>query len=216
VELAESERAAAFGGSLQLGTPGEHNADNALAAALASLAAGLPAAAVVRGLAQFGGVEGRFQVLSESPLCIIDFAHTPDALERALRSARGLLGARPSAGRLAVVFGCGGERDQAKRPAMGAVADQLADAVWLTTDNARSEEPAAIARAVRGGAAGQARWHEVPERATAIAQAIAQARPQDAVLVAGRGHERVQHLAAGPVASRDLELVRAALVARRA
>jgi UDP-N-acetylmuramoyl-L-alanyl-D-glutamate--2,6-diaminopimelate ligase len=118
----------------------------------------------------------------------VDYAHTPDALEALLAAARGVSGE----GRLLVVFGCGGDRDATKRPAMGEVAARLADVVVVTSDNPRSEDPAAIAAAVRQGAAGPASVTTELDRRAAIATALAEAGPGDVVVVAGKGHETTQ------------------------
>ncbi|MDD9946502.1 MAG: UDP-N-acetylmuramyl-tripeptide synthetase [Myxococcales bacterium] len=209
VSLAPSPLADALQGELTLAIAGDFNADNALAAAVAAHAAGLDPRAIAAGLRTFEGVPGRFEVLCRSPMCVVDFAHSPDALARSLAAARNLVAARD--GRVACVFGCGGERDVHKRPHMGRVADRLADAVWITTDNPRSEAPAAIAAMVLAGIGGQplgqASWSDVPDRAQAIRDAVAWARPQDAVVVAGRGHEAFQQLESGPRPLSDRQLV---------
>ncbi len=209
IALAPSPLAAALQGALQLRVLGEFQADNALAAALATALAGYGAAAIKRGLLDFAGVPGRFEVCCTEPLVLVDFAHTPDALQRVLESARCL--AQRRGGRLGCVFGCGGERDAEKRPRMGALADRLADVVWLTTDNPRGEQPEQIASMVRAGAAGRAVWHEQPERAAAIGAAVGWAQPADALVIAGRGHETQQQLASGPIPFSDRAVVREAL-----
>jgi len=208
VLLAPSPLADALGGALELGVPGAFQVDNGLAAALAAHVAGFPPAAITRGLSSFAGVPGRFEIVSRRPLAIVDFAHTPDALARVLQSAGEL--ARRRGGRLGCVFGCGGERDADKRPQMGAVADRLADVVWLTTDNPRRESPEDIARMVRSGATGMARWRELPPRAEAIADAAGWAADVDVVVIAGRGHETHQELAGGPTPLSDREVARLA------
>lgn len=178
-------------GAIRLRVLGDVHVDNALAAALAADAAGYAAGAIRAGLERFGGVPGRLEPVARSPLVLIDFAHTPEALRGALRSAAGLAG---PGGRVRCVFGCGGDRDAGKRASMGAVADAIADHVILTTDNPRSEDPAAIAEAVARGARGRARWERVPDRADAIRRALAAAAPPDVVVVAGKGHERHQEI----------------------
>jgi UDP-N-acetylmuramoyl-L-alanyl-D-glutamate--2,6-diaminopimelate ligase len=212
IELVPSPLAEALGGGLQLRVLGAFQIDNALAAALAAAAAGYGAAAIRRGLAEFGGVPGRFEVCSREPLVLVDFAHTPDALSRVLDSARALV---KYGGRLACVFGCGGERDTEKRPRMGELADRLADVVWLTTDNPRGDDPAQVAAMVRAGIRGRAIWHDQPDRCAAIRAAVAWAGPHDVVVVAGRGHETLQQLASGPIPLLDADAVREALQRRR-
>jgi UDP-N-acetylmuramoyl-L-alanyl-D-glutamate--2,6-diaminopimelate ligase len=213
IALADSPLASQLGGALQLRVLGAFQVDNALAAAVAAAAAGYDANAIQRGLAEFEGVPGRCEVCSREPLVLVDFAHTPDALGRVLQSARGLVG---PGGRLACVFGCGGERDSAKRPRMGELADRLADQVWLTTDNPRGEQPEPIAAMVRAGASERATWHELPERRAAIAAALDWAGPHDVVIIAGRGPETHQQLAGGPVPFLDSAVVQEVLQSRRA
>lgn len=205
IDLADSPFAMELSGSLQLQVPGAFQADNALAAAVAARAAGYDAETIRRGLAAFIGVPGRFEVCSRDPLALVDFAHTPDALLRVLQAARALV---RSGGRLGCVFGCGGERDAEKRARMGELADHLADVVWLTSDNPRSEEPAKIAAMVRAGARGRAVWHDVPDRRAAIGAALDWAGTTDVVVIAGRGAETHQQLAGGCVPFSDSEVVR--------
>ena len=117
---------------------------------------------------------------------VVDYAHTPDALARALAAIR-----EHATGGVLLVFGCGGDRDRAKRPLMGRVAVEEADRVWVTNDNPRGEDPAAIARAIEAGMGGAP--HEVElDRRRAIARALEAARPGDVVLIAGKGHETTQ------------------------
>jgi UDP-N-acetylmuramoyl-L-alanyl-D-glutamate--2,6-diaminopimelate ligase len=209
IDLAASPLATELGGVLQLRALGAFQADNALAAAVATAAAGYNAAAIRQGLADFSGVPGRFEVCGREPLVLVDFAHTPDALFRVLESARALAVRR--AGRLGCVFGCGGERDTEKRPRMGELADRLANVVWLTTDNPRGELPTEIAAMVRAGAIGRAIWHDVPDRREAIGAAVDWAGPCDVVVIAGRGPETHQQLADGLVPCLDSDVVREAL-----
>jgi UDP-N-acetylmuramoyl-L-alanyl-D-glutamate--2,6-diaminopimelate ligase len=169
---------------------GAFNVRNALAAATAALELGLDEAAVVEGLAAAPPVPGRFEAVPlEAPFsAIVDYAHTPDALEALLGAARSVA----PGGRLLVVFGCGGDRDRLKRPAMGEVAARLADVVVVTSDNPRSEDAAAIAAAVVEGAAGPGSVTTELDRRDAIATALAEAGPGDVVVVAGKGHETTQ------------------------
>jgi UDP-N-acetylmuramoyl-L-alanyl-D-glutamate--2,6-diaminopimelate ligase len=208
VTLAPSERGAALGGRLLLRLRGHVHAKNALAAALACEALGLPPEAVRRGLEEFPGVRGRFEVVSRSPFVVVDYAHTPDALDGTLRSAREIA----EDARVILVFGCGGERDRGKRPMMGALAHALADVVVSTSDNPRREDPRSIAREVRAGAQGEgARWLEELDRRAAIAVALAEARDGDVIVVAGKGHETTQTIGVETHELDDAEVVRALL-----
>jgi UDP-N-acetylmuramoyl-L-alanyl-D-glutamate--2,6-diaminopimelate ligase len=137
-------------------------------------------------------VPGRFQPVEEGQefAVLVDYAHTPDSLENVLRAARQL-----ASGRLHVVFGCGGDRDRAKRPLMGEIATRLADRVIVTSDNPRSEDPEAIIAEVLAGA-GAGVEHNV-DRREAIEHAIAGARSGDVVVIAGKGHEQGQEFEAG-------------------
>lgn len=209
VELEPSPLADALGGSLETPLVGAPFGENALAAACAGAALGLDPAAIARGLASMTPVAGRFEIVIERPLVIVDFAHTPDALGHALRTARALVAGE--GGRVACVFGCGGGRDAEKRPIMGRVAAELADLIVLTTDNPRHEDPVAIADAVESGAqGGPADLRRELDRAAAIEQALAWAKPGDAVVIAGKGHERQQELSEGALPFDDGEVARRA------
>ena len=172
---------------------GRFNVANALGVLGCLLASGMEIDAALEQLAALPDVAGRMQALGggSRPLVVIDYAHTPDALEKALNTLRPVADA--GRGRLVAVFGAGGDRDAAKRPLMGEIASRLADLVVLTSDNPRSEDPGVIIEAIRGGVRGV---HEVqPDRSIAIAGAIRAARPGDVVLVAGKGHEAYQEVA---------------------
>ena len=166
---------------------GRFNVENALAAAASSGLAGIPLDAIVAGLGTLPGVPGRLEVVTSGrPFAVIvDYAHTPDALDNVLRAVRPL-----ATGRVTCVFGCGGDRDRGKRPEMARVACALADRVVLTTDNPRSEDPLAIIAEIRAGA--DARVEVEPDRRAAIERAIADAEAGDVVLIAGKGHEQGQ------------------------
>jgi UDP-N-acetylmuramyl-tripeptide synthetase len=169
---------------------GRHNAMNVAGACAASLALGVPPETVQRAIEAFPQVPGRLERIPNDAgvHAVVDFAHTADALRLVLLTLRDLV-----RGQVIVVFGCGGDRDQSKRPAMGRVASLLADHVVLTSDNPRSEDPAAIIEQIRGGLApGFARYQVVVDREQAIRAALAMARLEDAVLVAGKGHETQQ------------------------
>ena len=181
------------GQRLRIPLPGTFNVANALAAATAAARLGVDVATVARGLAAAGPVPGRFEVVSPgAPVgVVVDYAHTPDGLEQVLRAVRPLA----AGARVTVVFGCGGDRDRSKRPVMGAIAARLADAVVVTSDNPRSEDPLAIIAEVAAGAEGVAGGAPVvttPDRRTAIADALRASRPGDVVVVAGKGHEATQ------------------------
>jgi UDP-N-acetylmuramoyl-L-alanyl-D-glutamate--2,6-diaminopimelate ligase len=210
ITLAPSPLADALGGALSLSIIGSVHAENALAAAVAAHAAGYSPDAIRRGLAHFAGVPGRFEVVSERPLVVVDFAHTPDALEAALRLARSLI--TDVGGSVTCVFGCGGDRDPGKRAPMGEVAGRLADFVVLTTDNPRGEDPVAIAEMVAAGLRGSsAKLERILERAEAIETAIRRATPADVVVIAGKGHERTQVMGERVVPFDDRLVARAAL-----
>jgi UDP-N-acetylmuramoyl-L-alanyl-D-glutamate--2,6-diaminopimelate ligase len=181
-------------GPLEIDTrlPGLFNVQNALAAIAAARALGVEPEAIRRGLAGADRVPGRFEPVDEGQdfTVLVDYAHTPEALENVLRAAREL-----TTGRLHVVFGAGGDRDRAKRPLMGRAASQLADRVIVTSDNPRSEDPEAIVDEVLGGTSGDAE-REV-DRRRAIARAVESARRGDVVVIAGKGHEQGQEFEGG-------------------
>jgi len=177
------------GRRFELQLSGRFNVYNALAAIAVARLMGVADELSAEGLASLDRVPGRMERLRGGGLdVVVDYAHTPDALENALRSLR-----ETTAGALAVVFGCGGDRDRGKRPEMGAVAAHLADRIYLTSDNPRGETPRAIVDEIRAGI-GTSGDNVVEEldRRRAIELAIAQARPGDVVLVAGKGHETYQ------------------------
>jgi UDP-N-acetylmuramoyl-L-alanyl-D-glutamate--2,6-diaminopimelate ligase len=177
---------------VELPLVGAFNLANALAAAATALVAGMPLGAVAAGLGDPVVVPGRFErVDAGQPFAVlVDYAHTPDALGRVLAAARPLTGA---GGRLWCVFGCGGDRDPAKRPLMGSAVAAGADVAVLTNDNPRSEDPQAIADAVLAGLThGPASASVELDRRAAIARALAGAQPGDVVIIAGKGHETGQ------------------------
>ena len=180
------------GHEVTMGIGGDFNVMNALAAATACSMLGLSDDAIVRGLASASAVPGRFEPIDAGQpfSVIVDYAHTPDGLAEALRSARAAAGRC----RLIAVFGCGGDRDRDKRPEMGSVAAQFADVVVITSDNPRSEDPLEIIGAVRGGVPADYSGLVVtdPDRRDAIAAAFALAEAGDVVVIAGKGHEQTQ------------------------
>jgi UDP-N-acetylmuramoyl-L-alanyl-D-glutamate--2,6-diaminopimelate ligase len=199
-----------------VGLPGPFNVDNALAALVALVVAGVPAEAAAAGVAGMAGVPGRMERIEAGQpyLAVVDYAHTPDAVETLLAALREV-----TKGRLAVVVGCGGDRDRDKRPLMGAAAARQADLAVLTNDNPRSEDPLAILAAMRAGAdtvpAGQRAEVVVePDRAAAIGLAVARAGAGDTVVVAGKGHEQGQEAGGVVRPFDDRRVLRAAIEAR--
>lgn len=189
ITLAPSEFAERLGPTLRVRMVGEVFAENALAAALACDAAGVPADAIVRGLAECTAVPGRFEVLHADPVVAVDYAHSPDALVRTCESAR-----RLASGRVIVVFGAGGSSTPGKREPMGEAVGARADLAIVTNDNPRDEPPQQIADALVRGAerAGRAQVRVELDRARAIELAITSARSGDVVVIAGKGHEQGQ------------------------
>jgi UDP-N-acetylmuramoyl-L-alanyl-D-glutamate--2,6-diaminopimelate ligase len=182
---------------------GRFNVENVLGAIAAGRLLDVPDDAIVRGIEHVGGVPGRFEAVDEGqPFAVlVDYAHTPEALENVLAEAR-----RLASGRLVCVFGCGGDRDRAKRPLMGRVVAHLADRAIVTSDNPRSEEPLAIIEKIRAGMAGD---EEVePDRAAAIARAVEEAEEGDVVVIAGKGHEQGQELRDRTIPFDDREVAR--------
>lgn len=208
---------------------GRPNAYNILAAVATAAALDLPAQAIERGLTALEAVPGRFQVVSsdlDDVQVVVDYAHTDDALRNLLETARPM-----TSGQVISVFGCGGDRDRAKRPLMGAVAARLSDRVVLTSDNPRSEDPQAIVDEIKRGfvvpdrpatRGGQpvptpktVAWTSILDRAQAIATAVSEAAPGDLVLIAGKGHEKSLVVGDRSVPFDDVEVARTALRVRR-
>ncbi|HZP37913.1 MAG TPA: UDP-N-acetylmuramoyl-L-alanyl-D-glutamate--2,6-diaminopimelate ligase [Methylomirabilota bacterium] len=196
---------------------GEHNVMNLLGAVGVGLVLGMEPARIGRILSGVATVPGRFErVEAGQPfLVVVDYAHTPDALENVLTTARKLL--RPGA-RLGVVFGCGGDRDRGKRPIMGGIATRLADRAWVTSDNPRSESPEAILREIEAGIPAEAadRHESIADRRRAIQRAVAWAREGDVIVIAGKGHETYQIVGGQTLPFDDREVARTALAARGA
>jgi UDP-N-acetylmuramoyl-L-alanyl-D-glutamate--2,6-diaminopimelate ligase len=197
---------------------GRYNAANLLGCLAVLLASEVPLVDAVAALALVDQIPGRLERLGGAgqPLVVVDYAHTPDALAKVLGALREIL-PKPRRGsaalrpRLLCVFGCGGDRDAGKRPLMGEVATRLADEVIVTSDNPRRENPRAIIEQIIAGA--RANYRVIEDRALAIAEALACARPQDIVLVAGKGHEPYQEIGATRLPFSDVEVVRVALEA---
>ncbi|MGE0712918.1 MAG: UDP-N-acetylmuramoyl-L-alanyl-D-glutamate--2,6-diaminopimelate ligase [Planctomycetota bacterium] len=197
---------------------GRFNVENALAAAGAALALGVPPDEVAGALSDCPSVPGRLERVAgpaPGPTVLVDYAHTPDALERVLSALRPL-----TPGRLWVVFGCGGERDRGKRGPMGLAALRHADHAILTSDNPRSEDPAAIVEDVLSGCPRQALEQGALEveldREAAIVRAVRAAGPGDVVVLAGKGHETVQEIGGRALPFDDREVARLALTLARA
>ena len=193
---------------------GQYNVANLLGVLAALRALGLSLDQAVAACDQLEPVPGRMQQIAKpgQPLVAVDYAHTPDALEQALKALRPA--ARQRGGRLWCVFGCGGNRDASKRPLMGEMAQRHADGVVVTSDNPRGEDPDAIIAQILGGMAPSANLHSEADRAAAIAQVLAQAGAKDVVLIAGKGHEEYQETAGVKRAFSDMAQARAALAAR--
>ena len=186
------------------------NLSNLLGVLGALLAHGVAFSRAVRLLADLPAVPGRMEQVSERPLVIVDYAHTPDAIEKVLAALRPLAAER--GGHLAVVFGAGGERDATKRPLMGAAAERGADRVLITSDNPRGEDPLRIIDAIARGMTRAARRE--PDRQRAIEAAVLEAAPEDIVLIAGKGHESYQEIAGKREPFSDQAVARAALALR--
>jgi UDP-N-acetylmuramoyl-L-alanyl-D-glutamate--2,6-diaminopimelate ligase len=212
------------GEPVELALAGRFNVTNAVAAGAAAEALGIEPGVVARGLSAAAPVPGRFEAIDGGQpfTVLVDYAHKPDALDQALRAARELVAehaprshGRSGRRRLLVVFGCGGDRDIAKRPLMGKVATRLADDVILTSDNPRSEDPLAIIDDIRAGITpGAAATVAVePDRRRAIERAVAHARPGDVVVIAGKGHETTQTIGDTVRPFDDREVARATLAA---
>ena len=190
---------------------GAFNVSNCLAAIASSGVIGVDAEDAIRGVASAGQVAGRMEPVGPGQdfLVVVDYAHTPDSIRTVLAAARPL-----ATGRVIVVFGCGGDRDRAKRFPMGAAATEGADLTVITTDNPRSENPTdIIADVERGAAASGGRYVVEPDRRSAIRLALGDARPGDVVVVAGKGHESEQELAGRSVPFDDRVVVREELEA---
>jgi UDP-N-acetylmuramoyl-L-alanyl-D-glutamate--2,6-diaminopimelate ligase len=208
---------------LMLPMPGHFNVANALGALAAAHALGRELDVLVAALERGVHVPGRFEPVDAGQdfAVLVDYAHTPDSLENVLRSARELAGPPDGGARVICVFGAGGDRDRGKRPLMGEIAARLADVVFVTSDNPRSEDPEAIIAEIMGGieAAGgpaaRAGVHTLTDRRAAIAAAVAAAASGDVVVIAGKGHEQGQEFAnAHKIPFDDVAVAREALAPR--
>ncbi|WP_153099316.1 UDP-N-acetylmuramoyl-L-alanyl-D-glutamate--2,6-diaminopimelate ligase [Paraburkholderia hayleyella] len=196
---------------------GRFNVSNLLAVLGVLLAADVPFDAALAELAKLEPVNGRMQRLggrpsSDEPLVVIDYAHTPDALEKTLTALRPI--ATERGGQLVCMFGCGGDRDAGKRPLMGAIADRLADSIIVTSDNPRSEPPQRIIDDIVAGMASTAKMRCIEDRASAILQVVRSAAREDVVVLAGKGHEATQEIMGRKREFSDQDHARLALAAR--
>ena len=200
---------------MQTHLPGPVNVLNLLAASAAAMARGLSHEEIAHGVEAIAYVPGRFQTVNcGQPFTVaVDYAHTDDALRNLTRLARQL--ATPRHGRVITVFGCGGDRDRTKRPRMGQAAGEGSDFVVATSDNPRSENPAAILDEILPGLKASGVKFEVePDRASAIRVAVGAAKENDVVLIAGKGHEKVQVLRDRTIPFDDAAEARDALLER--
>jgi UDP-N-acetylmuramoyl-L-alanyl-D-glutamate--2,6-diaminopimelate ligase len=203
---AQGSRFTVDGIPLETKLRGRFNVENVLGAVKAALVLGIDPGAIATGVAHLAGVPGRFEAVDEGQpfTVLVDYAHTPEALENVLTEAREI-----TAGRLICVFGCGGDRDRGKRPLMGEAVTRLADTAIVTSDNPRSEDPQAIIDEILAGVSGDVEVE--PERDVAIATALERAKEGDVVVIAGKGHEQGQEFADRIVPFDDREVAREAL-----
>ncbi len=199
---------------MEVPLPAAYNVSNALGVLAASVALGLPLDDAARGIAALKGVPGRVESIDAGQdfTVLVDYAHTPDALHNVLVATREIT---PPGARLVVVFGCGGDRDQTKRPQMGKVAAALADRCIITSDNPRTEDPDSIIAMIEQGAASTGRAFEsIVDRRDAIATAVADAKTGDVIVIAGKGHESGQQFADHTIPFDDRHVAREILEGR--
>jgi UDP-N-acetylmuramoyl-L-alanyl-D-glutamate--2,6-diaminopimelate ligase len=207
LEITPAGSSFAFKGlELQTALRGRFNVENVLAAVAGARLLGIGDESIVAGVEHLTGVPGRFEAVDEGQrfVVLVDYSHTPDALESLLTEARSLV-----TGRLICVFGCGGDRDRGKRPLMGEIASRLADETIVTSDNPRSEDPQAIIEEILEGVTGPVEVE--PDRAKAIAHALEHAHEGDAVVIAGKGHEQGQEFGDRTIPFDDRDVAREAL-----
>lgn len=192
-----------------IGTP---NVYNLLAAIAAGIALDVPMQAIQKGIRNTGSVKGRLEKvdMGQDFLCFIDYAHTPDALERLILTARTIMKNRDRSGRVITLFGCGGDRDKGKRAIMGEIASRLSDYLIVTSDNPRSEDPRTILEEVESGMV-RRNFMTVPDRREAITMAVERAESGDIVLIAGKGHEEYQEVMGVRYSFSDREVVETAI-----
>jgi UDP-N-acetylmuramoyl-L-alanyl-D-glutamate--2,6-diaminopimelate ligase len=195
--------------ALQSKLIGRFNASNLMGALAVLLVSEIDLDDAVRELGMQKAVAGRMQTLGgkDVPAVVVDYAHTPDALEKVLLTLREVT--EPSGGKVICVFGCGGDRDRGKRPMMGLIASKFADVRIITSDNPRSEDPHAIIEAISQGMQGE--YQVIEDRAKAISHAISKAQPEDTVLLAGKGHEDYQEIKGVRYPFSDSEIAHRAL-----
>lgn len=214
-EASSSWRVTDRGRSLDLIThlPGRFNVQNATAAAAVGIVAGLMPQQITKGIAALRAVPGRMEVIDEGQpfTVLVDYAHTPDALQNVLTAARGI-----SKGRVLVVFGATGDRDRAKRPIMGQVVAACADMIYLTDDETYTEDPEAIRAAVRDGIeAAKGKYTEIPDRLAAIKAAFAAAKKGDIVVLAGIGHQDTRNMGGKQIPWDERDIARKLLGAKK-
>jgi UDP-N-acetylmuramoyl-L-alanyl-D-glutamate--2,6-diaminopimelate ligase len=213
-------------GNLQGRLIGRFNVSNLLGVMAVLLVTGIPFNHALRKLSGIGAVPGRMQTLGNGigcPTVVVDYAHTPDALEKVLYAVRNIIGHESVENcdrKLICVFGCGGNRDRGKRPMMGAIAAKLADIVIITSDNPRGEEPLDIIAAIVSGITSEQRtanstYQIIEDRATAITQAVLDAHAADVILIAGKGHETYQEIKGVKYPFSDADVAQHALFAWR-
>ena len=188
---------------LRVGLLGTFNIYNSLAVFTSLLAKGIPVPRVIEVMAKIEAAPGRMELVLQKPCVIVDYAHTPDALENVLSTLQQL-----KKGRLGVVFGCGGDRDKTKRPMMGAIAGQYADFVIVTSDNPRTEDPVNIVNEVAAGLGATTQAMNIVDRQEAIHHALDMASEDDIILIAGKGHESYQEIGKTRFAFSDQAVVR--------
>lgn len=191
---------------LQINALGFFNIYNALAVFSSLLAAGYPHDAVVTVMSQLQPAPGRMEMVTKKPCVIVDYAHTPDALENVLATLE-----KVKKGRILVVFGCGGDRDKTKRPMMGRIAGQYADIAIITSDNPRTENPQQIIQDIEQGITAHPSLYKIENREEAIAKAVSLADKDDIILVAGKGHETYQQIGTHCHHFSDQEIIRGLL-----
>ncbi|MFQ5676230.1 MAG: UDP-N-acetylmuramoyl-L-alanyl-D-glutamate--2,6-diaminopimelate ligase, partial [bacterium] len=170
--------------------PGDFNLGNILAAVAVGVSYDLEPSLIKRGVESVEGIPGRLELITTVPFAVyVDFAHTPESLKQTLRSGR-----KNCRGRIIIVFGCGGNRDKVKRPQMGKIAEQGAELIFLTSDNPRDEDPMQILNEIDRGISDKSKRVIIPDRKTAIAEAISRAEPDDIIIIAGKGHETHQEI----------------------